>query len=522
MSTETSQYTSPVDAPPPVKTGDDQFTSPHSELTVQNGRELKSNPAFEKALDRQVSKKGPAEKEEPKEAPKKTGLFDKADAAAKAADKKEKAADPIAKANADDAAKDKKPTDAKSRAASLLDKDEDEDENDTPSLEVIKQKEAAFNAEKSKKTEGKSVKDAEDEEKAVTDAEIEEEMKTPKSQKSEQRFRELHRRWKAAEAKAADTPKQLKERDEKIATLEKQMQELATKAQQSGDLPPDIQKKLDERDMYQRRYDLENSDYVKTTFNARLTAQEEAIYTTLQTAGIKFKGMDEKQSVDLIKKNGGFRDFARKHPDVVDSVLDALNVADRKEVEAAMMGQTMLEREKKHFISTEEGKSKEYFENQKKAAEAAKANEVTPEKRKEAQTQAIEKLKSDMYEKHAFFKEAEIPADASPEEKKRLSEENTFAKEMRETLAANLTPANDDDFIQTALAATAAHKFKRENIAMKKELKQLRADLEKVRNGSRTATKGGALPATDSGKAQKPAPDFGAAIDRFAGRGSGR
>ena len=506
MSTE---FTSPVETPPAGATPPEQFTSPHEEIRVNtDGRQLKTSPGFARALDKAEQKKDAPEKTEDT---RKGGLFDKSSKS----EKKDAPADPIAKANAA-AAEEKAPkAEAKSdrpvsRTASLLEKDEEDD------------KESEAPAEKKESKSDKAEKPA-TEESPVTDTEIEEEMKTPKSAKSERRFRHLHSQWKAAEAKAAETAKQVAEKEQKLAQLEAQMKEQATKAAASGQLDPDIQKKLDELQMYQRQFELESSDHVKQTFDARISRQEENIYARLTEGGIKFKGMDEKTSIDLIKKMGGFRAFARKEPDLVDGILDRLNVADRKEVEAAMMGQTMLEQERKGYIDTEKGRAKEYFEKKQKEEQAARANEEPPEKRREAQQKAVEKLKTEMFEKHAFFKDTEIPADASPEEKKRLSDDNAFADNLRKMFADSLIPKNDEEVINVALEATLAHKFKRDNVALRRELKQLKADLEKVKNGSKTSTRGGAIPTTmGADKISKPAAGFGAALDKAQERrGSG-
>jgi len=478
MSIETEQFTSPVDAPS-IEENTGPFTSPESDARIdQNGRDLKKAPSFSGALEK-------AEK---------TSADDKPEKAERRGEKKP--ADPIA-AKAAEEKKEEKKEEPKSRSSRLL---ADDDKEEKP-------------AKAEKKEEKKEKKEP-----TVTDDEIEQELDAPHTEKSKNRFHELHGRWKAAEAKAATTAKAIAEKDKMLAELETKMKEQAAK---SGP-DPEMQKKLEQLEMYQRRFDLEGSDHVKNTFDARITRSEENIYSTLQTAGIKFKGMDEKQSIEFIKKQGGFRGFARAFPEVAENMLDALPLIDKKSLEAAVTSQIQLEQEKTHYITTESGKAKEYFEAQRKEAEAAKANQVTPEKRKELQQAAIKKLADDMYGKYPFFKEAEVPSDASGEERERLTGENAFAKEMRETLASHLQPANDEEFIDTALAATLAHKFKRDAVALRKEVKQLQSDLERLKNGSRTGGRGGALPPTTPDKStQKPAVSFDAALNRAAERRGG-
>jgi hypothetical protein len=510
MSTEFTDPSSPgpsggvATQPPPA----DKFSSPDNDLRVDAGKELRKNEGFSKALDKQAK---PGEKKQPD--PKKDftppgddkekkqgGFSDPTQDKVTGVKKDEKPpADPIAAKNAEDAAKkaaakpEEKKSDLGKRAASLL-KDEDEEAAAAPD----------------------DKKDGDD--KAVTDAEIEEEMKTPKSAKSERRFRHLHSQWKAAEAKVAETAKQVAEKEQKLAAIEKQMQELQAKATQPD---PEIATKLERLQMLERRHGLETSEHVKTTFDARVARNEEKIHQTLQAAGIAFKNMDEKQSIEVIKKKGGFREFARKHPDLAEGILKALPFSDRQVIEAATTGQTLLEQEKSDYLETESAKAKEYFEKQAKEQAEAKAKEPDPAKQAEAQKQAIENLKKTYFEKIDIFKDAEIPADASPEEKARLTAANKLSADLREAFANNLAPASNDEYIDIALSATLAVKLKRENSSMKKELAALKADLEKVKNGSKTSTKGGALPASSEPKAEKPPATFQGSIDRqLARRGS--
>lgn len=513
MSTQFTDPSSPgpsggvATQPPPA----DKFTPPDNDLRVDSGKELRRNEGFSKALDKQVKppasaqpdpKKNIAPPPSDKKDEKKSEFSDPNQDRVTPAKKDDKPpADPIAAKNAEDAAKkaaekaaaekkDEKKSDLGKRTASLL-KDEEEE------------------------TSGEAKKD---DEPAVTDAEIDEEMKTPKSAKSERRFRHLHSQWKASETKAAELAKSLKEREDRIAAIEKEYNEAKAKI---GQPDPEIAKKLERLQMLERRHGLESSEHVKTTYDARVARNEDKIYQTLEAAGIAFKGMDEKASIEIIKKKGGFREFTRKHPDLAEGILKALPLADRQVVDAATLGQTMLEQEKAAYLETESAKAKEYFEKEQKELAEAKAKEVSPEKQAEIQKQAIENLKKTYFEKIDIFKDAEIPADASAEEKARLTAANKLAADLRDTFASNLAPASNDEYIDIALSATLAVKLKRENSSMKKEVAALKAELEKVKNGSKTSTKGGALPASSEPKNEKPASTFGGSIDRqLARRGS--
>lgn len=495
-------------------------TPSEGDIRTEGSRELRKNPGFASSLDKATEK---SQQDGTQRIP--------PGGVTPPTDKKEKITDPIARANADDAAKkaaeksDKK-IELGKRSASLLADDDQEKEADLsdPSgdgKKKITEKDDKLTLEATKEAKGQKAA-AKAAETPVTDADIEEEMKAEKSEKSQRRFRELHSRWKNADAKIANTEKALKAKDEELSSLKKQMEEATAKMAESGKIPEDVQKKLDALQMYQRRYELDNSEEVKTRFDARVTRQEENIAKTLVKADIKFEGMTAQQSAEQIKSRGGFRKFASAFPELAEGILDRLNVVDRKEVEAAMTGQILLDQERQNYIEGESAKANEYFENQRKEAEAAKANEITPEKRQAAQAKAIESLQTDLFSKMDMFKEGEIPSDASDEEKARIGDQNKFAGELRETFKAHLTPKDDQEFIDTAMAATLASKFKRDNTSLKNQVKELTAELEKLRNGSRTAARNGALPASAEPKPTKPASSFTAAVDRaLANRGSG-
>ena len=453
------------------------------------GQELKKAPGFSASLDKVQADRQKQEDGAP--------ALDK-----KGADSKP---DPIAANNAKDKGDTPpapKPKDDKSplgkRSSRLL------EEPAAPADDDAQKPDAK---DKKDKTDGR---DADGEQ--VTDKDLEEELQNPhKSEKANKRFRELYRRMKEAEGKHTTTDKQLKEKESKLAEMQKQLEEAAKKASAPD---ADMQKKLEEYDMLRRQHDLESDPQVKEVYDGRINQSEESIASVLESNNIVFKGMDAKQSYEVIKKEGGFRGFARKYPDLAQQILDSLNVADQQAVQASISRQFMLEDEKKNFIQTEKSKAKEYFEKQAKEKQELDKNTLTPEKFKEARRVRIEEVKKQIIDTAETFKDREIPADASDEEKARLTGENEFTAELRDTLAAHLDPQNDEDFVDTAVAATLASKFKREKTALAAENAALKKEIDKIRGAGRTTPRGGAIPPTVISKEfNKPASSFGAALD---------
>lgn len=478
MSTDTNIPPPPPEAPP----------APDVDPVMKFGQELKKAPGFSASLDKAQSDRQSKEAGSP--------VLDKKGGDAKP--------DPIA-ANNDKDKKDTPPAPTKDSKPSLGKRSSRLLEEPTPAGD-----DPAAKPEDKDKKDKPDVKDNEGD--PVTDKDLEEELHDPhKSAKANKRFRELYRRMKEAEGKHATTDKQLKEKEAKLLELQQQLDAAAKKTTTPD---PDTLKKLEEFDMLRRQHDLENDPKVKELYDSRITQSEDAISSVLESNNITFKNMDVKTSLELIKKEGGFYAFAQKYPQVAQDIIDSLNVADAQQVQASISRQIMWKDEKKTFIQAEKAKAKEYFEKQAKDREEQDKNAPTPERLKEAHKAKLESVKKQIMETADIFKDQEIPADASEEEKTRLTAENEFTAELRETLASHLDPQNDDEFVDTAVAATLAHKFKREKTALAAENAALKKEIERIKNAGRTTPRGGAIPPTVPPKDfAKPAPSFGAALD---------
>jgi hypothetical protein len=476
----------------------DKFTTPILEVAAKESRETLTDDTFSKSLDKfsDQQAKQKKERDEPKET-----LSEKTETSSNKSEGK--FSDPISLNNEKD---------YKSKSEDKSQVKESKPFSSKKIEDLLKEDKEPSKEKSTKNSEKK-------EDSAISDDEIEAELKTPKSEKSQKRFQELHRRWKAAEAKAlskeSEITKQLKEKEAKLASLEKEMQSIASKQKE---VDPEIQKQLDELLMYRRQFEVESSDHIKNTFDRRLARADEDIYTVLKASGIRFKNMDESQSIEQIKSRGGFRQFVRDNPELGDQIIDSLNVADRKEVEAAMMGQTLLAKERQMYIEAEKLKAKEYFSEKQKEADSIKASQIAPEEIKERQSKAINDLKEKMFSSMDMFKDSSVPEQASEEERSKILEQNKFAAELRDTLSANLSATTDDDFIDVAIAATIAHKLKRENTMMRQQIKSLTEQNERIKSAGKTTSKGGILPLASESSQEKPAPTFEASLNRILGR----
>jgi hypothetical protein len=348
----------------------------------------------------------------------------------------------------------------------------------------------------------------------VSDAEIDEELKNPhKSEKAQKRFLELHRRWKEADAKAVTTAKQSAEKDAKLAELEKKI----TEAGKNAGVPPEVQAQLDELKQYRRRYQVEKSpEYTK--YDVAYKETEKDIADVIKLSGIKFQGMTEEQSIAFIEAEGGFDSFQRKYPKVAKDVREAIaesNPAYNDDLTTAISRQKLIKKAQQVFREGEEKNAVEYFskmeaDEKAKAEAASKVPEMGAVRKK-----AFDAWRDEAYKKLDFFREEEAPEGASESAVKTVKEKNAFAASLRKTLEENLNVSNDEDFKDIALAATLAHKIKREKDELAARVESLEAELKKIKGAGRTVTK-----STQSSAASASAPpkSFTEALDRVQSR----
>ena len=149
-----------------------------------------------------------------------------------------------------------------------------------------------------------------------------------------------------------------------------------------------------------------------------------------------------------------------------------------------------------------------------KDEEATKGSEEYKRQIKQAE-EAIKKWQEKVAIENAFLKEKEIPANASPEQKKEIEEDNNAAKEINEILKKNLNTKDLDGMLNIVLDATKFYHEKREKTKIAAELAKVKAELkaksdelDKFKSSGKTTPKSGSLTgggsSSASSKSEKP------------------
>ncbi len=240
----------------------------------------------------------------------------------------------------------------------------------------------------------------------------------------------------------------------------------------------------------------------------------------------------------MIKEEGGWNKFAdstRVVPlndgtnvsasELADTILKQLPLGERKQVEAAMMEQIQTKRDRDRYFSEEQAKANDYFKN--REASTTKEKEEYNKRINEA-AQTIEKWQKDVVDKNDWLKPKDVPANASEEQKKAISEDNRYTAQLNALLKKSLNVKDLNESLDMVLDSVRFYQERREKVSLAEENKKLKADLaakqseiDKFKGASRTTPKAGSLNggggATDNSKNEDKIPkSLEAAFDSLA------
>lgn len=238
-------------------------------------------------------------------------------------------------------------------------------------------------------------------------------------------------------------------RDAEIARLN---QELAAREEKlKGALPTEATKELEELRTFRRSVDIENDPEFRGRFDGKIETNNNAIMSKLAEAGMG------QEQIDAIKKLGG--------PEQVDwePLLPKLPVALRRFVEAKLVQNEDLRTEKKDTV-----------------AQARKDPSVFEKQKVEQRSKVLVETANQHLSKLAWTVEKPIPANATPEEKAKLTAANAVAKQAQGLVQDALKDYNPATFAELAVGTAFAHKFKSDLEAATAEKSKLAENLAKV------------------------------------------
>lgn len=323
-----------------------------------------------------------------------------------------------------------------------------------------------------------------------------------------------------------------KERDEKAAKLADLEQEVA-KIRSVDPLTNDkVKEHLDELQMYRRRYELENSEEVKSKFDGRVTNAEKTIQDTLLSHGapeslvneVKAEGgwlrfIDSNRSIELA--NGKSMTAA----DIAETIKKSLPVSERRRLEALELEQIQTKREKDTYFSEETKKAKDYFAQRETQT---KTQQLEAKKQFDTAVQAVKEWREKFKQENEWLREKEITTGLTADQKKQLEEHNEHAKQLNSVMEKHLGAKDVHGMLDVLVDSIKYHQERRnlasalaENKKLQDSLKAKQDELDKFKRAGASVSKNGSLAGgggsrSEEQKAPVTPPSLEDAFDRLA------
>lgn len=354
--------------------------------------------------------------------------------------------------------------------------------------------------------------------------------------KTAKRIGALLQKITAANAEVATTKAEAVEKAQKLADLEKRLNEVKTV---DPKVQEEITRKEEELAMYRRKYALENDPEVKTRFDSKVESGEKEVPDLLKRNGAG------DPLLNIIKEEGGWLKFSRSARQITLTdgkvvtgsefagiIADSLPFSDRSKLQAITMELIQTQRDKESFLKDEGGKATEYFNKQQ---EATKKQTESQQAIIKENAKKVEAWHKEFLEKTDWLKEKEVPTGATAEQKSAIEEDNKYARNLKSIFNQSLAPKSLDESFAIVEDSLKYYQERRngakllaENAKLKAEIESKDKELAKIKTSSRSTPRGGSIVGGGGGGEEKPkGPPVGleaafAAIERgeMGGRGN--
>ncbi len=348
--------------------------------------------------------------------------------------------------------------------------------------------------------------------------------------KTAKRIQALLKKIDQANSVVATTRKEADERAAKLKELEAKLSEVKTVDPKTDEA---VNKQLNELAMYRRRYDLEKDPEVKTKYDDRVANLDGQIPAILS------KNRAGDGLLKLIAEEGGWLKFSQSNRQVplddgkivpaaelADMIVKALPFADRKAIDSITLEQIQTKRDRERYFKEQETTANEFF---KKRDEEAAAGSAAHQKQIKEATDLIQNWEKETVNKTEWLKEKEIPANATPEQKAAIEDDNRYTKQLHSLLKKSLTTKDIPGMLEVVHDSVAYYQQRRENSKLLAENKALKdavtakqAELDKFKSSSRTTSRAGSISqaATSATIKEKKPEGLEAALDAIlSGKG---
>lgn len=334
--------------------------------------------------------------------------------------------------------------------------------------------------------------------------------------KTAKRIQAILKRAEEANRIVATTKVELDAKAKRLSELEDELKKV-----KSVDPLQDerVKAQIEELSQYRRRYAIEKDPEFKSKFDGRIESAESSVMDTLKNNGAP------EWLTNAIKAEGGWVKFANSGRPITlntadgkqtitaaqfaEQIINDLPFSDKKAIEAATIEQIQLNREKSRYVEENTKVASEYFRKQEE--EAAKRNEAQQKAVQENQ-QLIESWIKEQSEKNPHLKLREVPANATPEERAAIEDDNRYTTQLNSLQRKFLAASSAKDALEVVHDAVAYWAERRNSSRLQSRLsgleaenRDLKAQLDKVRSASRTTNKPGSLSGGGTGTSEPAA-----------------
>jgi len=265
----------------------------------------------------------------------------------------------------------------------------------------------------------------------------------------------------------------------------KAVAELTELKKQKASIPEDVTKELEELRTLRRTFAIEKDPEFIQKYDTAVKSNFSEIEALLKLGGIPEANLKEMQAK-------GFGTYSMKWWN--ENVLSLLEESeDPKENEAGAVIKELLNKnftasyeKQKAIKSAAEGQS-EYF----------KTKEAQTKAQQEQGTKLVQERVKQLQEQFPWAKLQEIPKDASPEDKARITRDNEIFAETETAFKTALNPQTMEDRVDSAVKASLVFKYASELEAALKHSAALEEEMKALKQAGQTHKAGRAAPASN-------------------------
>lgn len=319
-------------------------------------------------------------------------------------------------------------------------------------------------------------------------------LRSDASPKTKETFEQLKlaakQREDAALAQAADVQKKLDEANVKVGELEKRT------------VAPEVDAELKELRQFRAQFDTANDPVFRQKFQSLIDANYTAIYAKLAEHGLPAAELDKVKTFSPAARDQQIDEWAQKLPSL-----------DRKQIEAKLLAN----------INVTDERDKALQEARTNADKLLAERGSLPAKQTAQRDQAVAALLKPVLGKLPWILVQDVPANAAPEEKKRLEADNKFAVSMQAALRTAIIDDSPAIRAEAAIAVPMAHYYRAQHAAEKARADKLQEKLTAIEGASATSRISRAANiSTSAAPQQKDNQPAGEAIDDLFAAATGR